>query len=146
MVMDYCAHGEIMRWNENTLQFRPIDRKLDYYSEETIRKFARDLVQGLQYLHEQNIVHRDIKPMNILLHQSGVANYADFGSAEFITTDNDTLCGTEGTYHFFSPELCDPNVNEYSAKAADIWALGVTLYCMVYNKLPFDADNELEIF
>ena len=52
-----------------------------------------------------------------------------------------------GTYHFFPPEACDADVSEYSGKAADIWALGVTLYSMIFNQLPFwdDSLNEFAI-
>lgn len=47
-----------------------------------------------------------------------------------------------GTYHFFPPECCDPQIEIHSGKKADMWALGVTLYCLLFNKLPFwDSDN-----
>ena len=100
---------------------------------------------GLQYLHETaKIVHRDIKPQNILLSESSLGystKLCDFGVSEkFETTD--IMTKTAGTYHFFPPECCDPDIEEYSGKQADIWALGVTLYCMIFNQLPFwDHDN-----
>ena len=52
-----------------------------------------------------------------------------------------------GTYHFFPPEACDADVNDYSGKAADIWALGVTVFCMIFNQLPYwnDSLNEFSI-
>jgi [calcium/calmodulin-dependent protein kinase] kinase len=53
--------------------------------------------------------------------------------------------GSVGTYYFFAPELCNPDVTEYSGCAADIWALGVTLYCLVYNKLPTEDKPTFEI-
>ena len=51
--------------------------------------------------------------------------------------EDDTLTKTEGTFHFMPPEVCDPDVSSFSGKKADIWALGVTLFAMVYNRLPF---------
>ena len=42
-----------------------------------------------------------------------------------------------GTYHFFAPECCDPDIEIYSGRATDVWALGVTLYCLIFNVLPF---------
>ena len=74
----------------------------------------------------------------------GNAKLADFGSAK-IFEGNDMMKGSVGTYHFFAPELCDENVKEYSGCAADIWALGVTLYAMVYNRLPFLAPTEMDL-
>jgi len=59
--------------------------------------------------------------------------------------ENDMLSKTEGTYHFMSPECCDPDCDSFSGKAADIWALGVTLYCMIFNILPFWDENEFQI-
>ena len=44
---------------------------------------------------------------------------------------------TEGTYHFMAPEACDPDIDQYSGRAADVWALGVTLYALLFNKCPF---------
>ena len=51
--------------------------------------------------------------------------------------EDDTLTKTEGTFHFMPPEVCDPDVSNFSGRKADIWALGVTLFAMVYNRLPF---------
>jgi serine/threonine protein kinase len=55
--------------------------------------------------------------------------------------DNDTITSARGTYEFLAPECCDPDRQSFSGKAADIWALGVTLYAMIFNELPFQAEG-----
>ena len=147
MALDYCQKGEIMNFDEDTRQFSPCFEDVNEFSEVEIQKIMRDCIVGLDYLHSKEILHRDIKPANILLDGFGVAKLADFGSAEmFNPPGSDILRNNAGTYHFFAPELCNPNINEYSGKAADIWALGACLYCMVFNKVPFDNDSELDLF
>ena len=107
----------------------------------------RDLTEGLSDLHDSEICHRDIKPMNILLDQDNVAKFADFGSSDFFKKPgDDTFNDSVGTYHFFSPLMCTPEVPAFSGKAADVWALGISLYAMTFLKLPFDSDNENELF
>ena len=146
MIIDFCARGEIMSWDPDTQLFAPCFRDLEFFSEEEIRKIMRDLLVGLEYLHQRDIVHRDIKPQNILLDTYGVAKLADFGSSEIIDKDKgDQFRDTAGTYHFFSPEMSGTEAQVYSAKAGDVWALGVTLYCLVFNKLPFYKENEMDL-
>ena len=56
--------------------------------------------------------------------------------------ENDLISKTAGTYHFFPPECCDPDVEKFSGRLADIWALGATFYCLIFNELPFwDSEN-----
>ena len=72
--------------------------------------------------------------MNILLDQNNVCKLADFGeSCFFKQADDDTFKDSVGTYQFFSPEMCDPMVAQYSGRGADIWALGATLYAMTFG-------------
>jgi [calcium/calmodulin-dependent protein kinase] kinase len=80
-----------------------------------------------------------------MMDENGIAKLGDFGSAERFSQGNDTLMTTIGTYQFFSPECCNPEVKTFSGKANDVWALGVTLYTMIYNQLPFWADTEMGV-
>ena len=70
----------------------------------------------------------------------------DFGVSKVLEDPaNDAVKTTEGTYHFMSPEACDPDVDQFSGKQSDIWELGITLYCFLYNKVPFMGDTEYMI-
>jgi len=81
-----------------------------------------------------------------MLDENGKAKFADFGASYIMEEGkDDSLEDTQGTYLFLAPECCDPSVKVYSGKAADIWALGVTLYAFTYNRLPFYAETELQI-
>lgn len=69
-----------------------------------------------------------------------VAKFCDFGVSEKLKApfcENDVISKTAGTFHFFAPECCDPNIETHSGRAADVWALGVTLYCLIFNELPY---------
>lgn len=84
-------------------------------------------------MHKKRVIHRDIKPQNIMMDENGIAKIGDFGSAERFKGNDDSLHTTIGTYQFFSPECCDPEVKTFSGCANDVWALGVTLYAMIFN-------------
>ena len=147
LIIDFCEHGQLLNWDFKKLAFSPCYRVFTSLPEVKIANFLVQIVKGVQYLHEQGIVHRDIKPQNILVTSEGVAKIADFGSAVRLPDpSSDTLKGTEGTYHFLAPECCDPDVDSYSGKKADVWAVGVVLYAMVFLRLPFFAETEFGLF
>ncbi|RLV90708.1 SNF1-activating kinase 1 [Spathaspora sp. JA1] len=132
------------------------------------RRIFRDVLLGLEYLHLNGIVHRDIKPANLLVSRDNIVKISDFGvSFASSLTENEPghvlneldLAKTAGTPAFFAPELCrfgdissTPSVEEFEASTPkidykiDIWALGVTLYCILFGKVPFNADSEYELF
>ena len=101
-------------------------------------------------------MHRDIKPANVLLDESGAPMIVDFGKALILQTpspqdlicssDNDYTTSIEGTYTFLPPECCSMEgqfgvTQPYSMKKADVWALGVTLYIITYNRFPYELNN-----
>jgi calcium/calmodulin-dependent protein kinase kinase 2 len=75
------------------------------------------------------------------------AKLGDFGVSQlFCQGEEDTITKTEGTYHFMAPECCDPDVSTFGGKAVDMWALGVTLYCLIYNQLPYWDETDYGLF
>eukprot|EP00356_Strombidium_inclinatum_P012643 CAMPEP_0170489120 /NCGR_PEP_ID=MMETSP0208-20121228/7516_1 /TAXON_ID=197538 /ORGANISM="Strombidium inclinatum, Strain S3" /LENGTH=283 /DNA_ID=CAMNT_0010763901 /DNA_START=146 /DNA_END=997 /DNA_ORIENTATION=- len=145
LIIDYAHFGEIMSWNEGEEKFETCLENKKFFNETDIQRIMRDLIIGLEFLHSHSIVHRDIKPQNIMLDENGKAKFADFGASKILEGEDDMLKDTSGTFLFLSPECCDPAVKEYSSKKADIWALGVSLYALTFNKLPFWGETEKEM-
>jgi len=106
--------------------------------EHYIHLVMRQVIQGVSYLHHQNVVHGDIKPQNLLINSSGVVKIADFGISRQLAGDvEEKLLETVGTPVFMCPELCGGL--EYSGQLADVWALGGTMYMLLVGHPPFQA-------
>ncbi|XP_077468317.1 calcium/calmodulin-dependent protein kinase kinase 1b [Stigmatopora argus] len=115
----------------------PTDEPL---TEDRARFYFRDVVLGIEYLHFHKIIHRDIKPSNLLLGDDGHVKIADFGVSNEFEGADALLSGTAGTPAFMAPETMEEHQREFTGKALDVWAMGVTLYCFVYGKCPFYDD------
>ncbi|RCI02639.1 hypothetical protein CU098_008623 [Rhizopus stolonifer] len=116
------------------------------YSDEKARRYFKEMMLGIEYLHAHDIVHRDIKPDNLLISNEDVLKIVDFGVSEMFIKGNDKLKKSAGSPAFMAPELCVAKHGEVSGKATDIWSMGVTLYCLIYGKTPFMNDNLLELY
>lgn len=111
--------------------------------EREVKFFFKQICNAVRFLHSKNIIHRDIKPQNVLQCMDGKILIGDFSSA-VQAKDDDTLEDTDGTPMFYSPEECSGE--PYKGKPADIWALGVTLYQLVFGHLPFYVESNDGIF
>ncbi|XP_020576259.1 serine/threonine-protein kinase GRIK1-like [Phalaenopsis equestris] len=112
--------------------------------EETSRKRLRDIISGLIYLHAHRVVHGDIKPENLLVTKSGTVKIGDFSISHAFEDDNDLLWRSPGTPVFTAPECCI-GLN-YHGKTADVWAVGVTLFCMIFGHCPFIGESLQETY
>lgn len=99
-----------------------------------VSAYTRQILNGLQYLHERNVVHRDIKCANILVHASGSVKLADFGLAKEMSNLND-LKSCKGSVYWMAPEVVHPK--KTYGYAADIWSLGCTVLEMLTRQIPY---------
>ena len=142
-MLEYVAGGALLPESMTTA---PIPEKRS-------RLFARDMLAGLKYLHDNGIVHGDIKPANILIGDDGSCKFTDFGVShisyaedemEESSAGKDSLHRLHGTPIFMAPELWDSDGNgSLPGATVDIWALGCTLFQMLYGSPPFMADTQM---
>ncbi len=107
--------------------------------------FTVQILRALQHAHDKGIVHRDIKPQNIMLLPDGTIKVADFGIARFSRQDIRATRSSDkaiGSVHYISPEQARGEITD---EKADIYSVGVMLYEMLTGKLPFDADSAVSV-
>ena len=105
--------------------------------------FTTQILMALECAHEKGIIHRDIKPQNIMLLQDGSIKVADFGIARFLQSETQTMTDKAiGSVHYIAPEQAS---GDYITDKADISSVGVMLYEMLTGKLPFVADNAVSV-
>lgn len=105
--------------------------------------FITQVLKALQHAHDRGIVHRDIKPQNIMLFTDGTIKVMDFGIARFSRQDGRTLSDkTIGSVHYISPEQARGDITD---EKSDIYSVGVMLYEMLTGVKPFDAENPVAV-
>uniref|UniRef100_A0AAZ3P346 Protein kinase domain-containing protein n=1 Tax=Oncorhynchus tshawytscha TaxID=74940 RepID=A0AAZ3P346_ONCTS len=135
MVFELVKQGAVM-------EEMPTDKPLN---EDQARFYFQDLLRGIEFLHYQRIIHRDIKPSNLLVGEDGHIKIADFGVSNQFEGADALLTSTVGTPAFLAPETLSETRKNFSGKALDIWAMGVTLYCFVFGVCPFMDERILSL-
>lgn len=103
--------------------------------------FSIQIASGLEAAHESHIIHRDIKPQNIIVSKNGTIKVTDFGIAK-AATSNTLTSGAMGSVHYISPEQARGG---FSDERSDIYSLGITMYEMVTGRVPFEGDNNVSV-
>lgn len=103
--------------------------------------FSIQIASGLEAAHENHIIHRDIKPQNIIVSKNGNIKVTDFGIAR-AASSNTLTSGAMGSVHYISPEQARGG---YSDERSDIYSLGITMYEMVTGRVPFEGDNNVSV-
>ena len=134
IIMEYAEAGDLQK------HLRQIREKKKKFAEKEIWKYAGELASAIYYLHTRNIIHRDIKCLNILLTKDHQLKLADLGASKI--TDAQMLATRVGTPLYLAPELV--RQVPYDLKV-DIWALGCVLYQVSCMEAPFVGDNLISL-
>jgi len=131
LIMEYCSGGTLDKYIET-------DENL---TEKQIHHYIKDLSVGLSYLRSKNILHRDLKPHNLLISEDNNLKISDFGLSTLLENDKmtDTLCGSP---LYMAPEVLMNNI--YGVKS-DLWSVGIILYQLIYGKHPYKFTNMYEL-
>ena len=132
MILEYCGGGDLSQ----------LMKHKDYsFEERDIQQYMQQIISGIKYLIENNILHRDIKPQNILLTKDNVIKIADFGFARYFKGNDmiETLCGSP---LYMAPEIMRDK--KYTHKA-DLWSVGVIMYEMLTGTLPFRSRTHYDL-
>lgn len=130
LITEFCCGGELRHWNKS----------IDHSDQEKLSIF-KQLVQGITHLHEMHLVHRDIKPHNVLLNDEDQIKIADFGFVCQIEPDSlaETLCGSP---LYMAPEIL---LQKGYDSGVDVWSLGVLAYEMFSGHPPFAGANSQDL-
>lgn len=118
-----------------------IEKKGQLSTKETI-SISIQMVTGIQAAHNQHIIHRDIKPQNIIISKDGKVKVTDFGIARATTSTNTISTNVMGSVHYTSPEQARGGIVD---EKSDIYSAGITMYEMITGHVPFDGDSTVAV-
>ena len=134
LVLEYCSEGSLSK----------LLKIYNNLNENIIRKYVSQILDGLEYLHANNIIHRDIKCANILIGEGGVCKLSDFGEAKLIKKERNPNSSIHGTANWMAPEIIKSSTE---TRFSDIWSIGCTIIEMFQGKPPYsDKKDTLSIF
>ncbi|KAL7633092.1 UNVERIFIED_CONTAM: hypothetical protein RMT77_016453 [Armadillidium vulgare] len=138
MVMDYCVTG-LQEMLDSTSK-----KKFPQWQS---HKYFLQLAEGLEYLHSKGVIHKDIKPGNLLLTTNSTLKIIDFGVAEQIEAmaEDDTITTSQGSPVFQPPEVAG-GAEKFPGFKVDVWSAGVTLFNMCSGSYPFDGANVFRLY
>jgi serine/threonine protein kinase len=133
VVIECCPNGELFRYIAERGRLK----------EQEARPLIRQLLEALEYLHQNRVAHRDLKPENILIGENGYVKISDFGLSRYV--DENGLVKTPcGSLCYASPECLSRA--PYDGRKNDIWSLGVTVFAMLTGQLPWTKKNQAQLF
>ena len=131
--MNYLPGGQLASWLQHYQKF----------PEDVVRFYAAQIVFALEYLHERNIIYRDLKPENVCLDKNGYVKLVDYGVSKFLAGADSKTQSVVGSYEYFAPEIL---IQKGYNKMADWWCLGILLYELSVGKPPFSDKNDNTLF
>ncbi|NOU95214.1 Stk1 family PASTA domain-containing Ser/Thr kinase [Paenibacillus sp. LMG 31456] len=135
-------HYIVMEYIEGTTLNELIKEKAPLQVEEAVH-FASQICDALDHAHHNQIIHRDIKPHNILIGKNGRVKVTDFGIARAITSSTITQTGSVvGSVHYFSPEHAK---GTFTGEQSDLYSLGIVMYQMLTGRLPFLGESPISV-
>lgn len=137
---DEGIHFIVMEMVEGITLKEYIEKKGHLSVSEAVN-FSLQIASGIEVAHDNHIIHRDIKPQNIIVNSSGILKVTDFGIAKAATSAT-VSSNAIGSVHYISPEQARGG---FSDERSDIYSLGITMYEMVTGRVPFEGDNNVAV-
>lgn len=131
LVLEYCSGGTLDKYIEGC----------ETLAESKVHHYLKDMSEGLKYLRKKNILHRDLKPHNLLISEDNTLKISDFGLSTILENDKmtETFCGSP---LYMAPEVLMSNI--YGVKS-DLWSIGIIMYQLVYGKHPYVFKNVYDL-
>jgi|UniRef100_A0AC35G184 serine/threonine protein kinase len=138
LIFEFCV---------TSLDYMLEDSSLKRMNEYQTHYYFDQIIAGLEYLHTNGVIHKDIKPTNLLVNEENILKIADFGVAEKHENPSDDVCFmSQGTPAFQAPEVVMGDNPTFHGRCIDIWACGVTIYRMVTGDYPYHGNVLMKLF